>query len=177
MKDLTSTSFGLVIAYLLPGVCALYGLASVYPEMGKLFSGFLTAPSTGGLFFLVVLLAGAAGLEVTAVRWLVYECLLCNRSSLKKEEFAALSMEGTLAAFTAATDAHYRYHQFWGGMSIVLPLYAKEAYTRLLESGLCPVLDILTLLGFETITVVAAVVAYLKYVERAREIMKGVRHA
>ena len=53
MKDVTSTSFGLVIAYLLPGLMALYALSYFSIPVHALFLTFLKAESNVGLFLLV----------------------------------------------------------------------------------------------------------------------------
>lgn len=36
MKDVTSTSFGYVIAFVLPGIIGLFALASWFPGLGEL---------------------------------------------------------------------------------------------------------------------------------------------
>ena len=48
--------------------------------------------------------------------------LLYREHRLNSADLAILGSDTKLAAFRAATDEHYRNHQFWGGMSIVLVL-------------------------------------------------------
>ncbi len=67
MKDVTSTSLGLLIAYLLPGLVALYAFSLWPGPLQSQFQVFLTAESNVGLFLLVILAAIALGLQITWV--------------------------------------------------------------------------------------------------------------
>jgi hypothetical protein len=174
MKDVTSTSFGLLIAFLLPGLAALYAFSLWPGPIQSLFQVFLTAESNVGLFLLVILAAIALGIQVTAIRWVLFELLFCRRHRLSKEAFSNLGDPGKLAAFRAATDEHYRYHQFWGGLTIVLPIlylglrspssnsaWAKSCWTAVVFMVL------------EVITFAAAIEAYSRYASRANKILQG----
>lgn len=141
---------------------------------------FLTTESNVGLFLLVVMVALAIGLMIAALRWVIYELLLCRSNRLRPEDFGHLGLdEKRLEAFTAAVDAHYRYHQFWGGMSIAIPflygswLYANYAdlYSRAI--GISFVALVLT----ELLSGSAAVSSYKNYVGRARRILTEVSNA
>jgi len=48
MKDLTATSFGYLIAFLLPGVFGLYALSAWLPEAGERLQPILKADATVG---------------------------------------------------------------------------------------------------------------------------------
>ena len=90
--------------------------------MRRAFEAFLTAQSSVELFFLIMLAAIVIGLEVAVLRWVLFECWLCGHERLHPADFAELGNEAKLAAFRAAVDEHYRYHQFWGGVSVVMPI-------------------------------------------------------
>ena len=54
----------------------------------------------------------------------VYEEAICRVTrvgNLKPEDFKVLYQDGKLPAFRAAVDENYRYHQFWGAMSLIFP--------------------------------------------------------
>jgi hypothetical protein len=177
MKDVTSTSFGLLIAFLLPGLAALYALSLYFDPIKSQLSVFLSAESNVGLFLLVVLTALILGLQVTLIRWFIYEIaierIILRRDKLPKEAFAALGQSGYLSAFRAATDEYYRYHQFWGGMSIVVPIMyfgfrlKTTAYSDFAISGW----GLLSFLVVEVLTLAGALDAYRNYIERARDIL------
>jgi hypothetical protein len=177
MKDVTSTSFGLVIAYLLPGLMALYALSYFSAPVHSLFATFLQAQSNVGLFLLVTLAALAVGLQVSIVRSLIFQYWLCRKWSLSAEDFATLAAEGRLTAFRAAVDEHLRYHQFWGGMVVAMPiLFGRWIFDQPTWSSDQIVL-VLTFLALEAVTVWAAWQAYVAYVERSKAILKEVKHA
>src|SRR5439155_4424932 len=73
MKDVTATSFGLLIGFLLPGLMAFYSLGAWIPAVRDLLSFFRGAKSDIGLFLLVLLVALTVGLLVSAFRWLLLE--------------------------------------------------------------------------------------------------------
>ena len=80
MKDVTVTSFGLVIAYLLPGLSLLYTLGFWFPEIHSLFQAFLTTTSNLGLFLIVVLVSLIVGLIIHGIRAVVYEYIFCKKA-------------------------------------------------------------------------------------------------
>lgn len=175
MRDISSTSFGFLIAFLLPGITGLLAVSFWVEPLQDVFVTFESAESNVGLFLLVLLFALALGLEINLVRWVVFEKWLCRNARLDPEDFKALGDQATLSAFRAAADEHYRYHQFWGCMSIILPFI-------LIGSG--PLFLTRTGIGvqaaywffsvlIEAITIIAAREAYLNYVRRARNILKG----
>lgn len=174
MKDVTSTSFGLLIAFLLPGIIGLYSLSFWSATLRSVFATFLTAQSSVGLFLLVLCAAVALGLQITAVRWLIFEQPLSKEKRLAKEDFAKLQTEAKLASFRAAVDEHYRYHQFWGGMAIVLPIGFFGLVSDAWNGPAWRVLVlVLVAIAAEAVTVTVARVAYELYVARAKGILSG----
>jgi hypothetical protein len=126
IKDVTSTSFGLVIAYLLPGFVALFSLSFWFDSAQRAFHTFLTSQSNVGLFLFLLLGGLALGLAVNAVRLALYELLLGRIKRLygerpTREQLARLSEADNFAAFRAAIDELYRYHQFYGGTTLAGP--------------------------------------------------------
>lgn len=121
MKDITITSFGLVIAYLVPGMTGLYGLALWVRGLQRIFAAFLTAESTVGLFLLVVMAALVMGLFVNCFRWFIFE--RWSAVPLKSEELAKLARDKTtFEAYVGRLDENFRYHQAYGGLAIAWPI-------------------------------------------------------
>jgi hypothetical protein len=175
VTDITSTSFGLIIAFLLPGLTGLVSLSFWSVSVLRIFQAFLTAESNVGLFLMVVLAALTMGLLITVVRWVLFECWFCRSERLLPADFTSLGRKDKLEAFRAAVDEHYRYHQFWGGMTVALAMF----YAGWLHS-VPPALQCLTtlwslvvFLGLEVLMVVAAKAAYRNYVARSKSIMTG----
>jgi hypothetical protein len=176
VNDVTSTSFGLVIAFFLPGLAAFYSLCYWSSPIDQLFKTFLTTESNVGLFLLVVAAAVIIGLQITLVRWLLFEIWLCRSKKLEPSFFKKLSTdEKYLIAFRAVVDEHYRYHQFWGGICIVIPVlvvgWLRESWNTLTLWQI--VLTIIVFISGELLTGWAAASAYQLYSTRAKEILHG----
>jgi hypothetical protein len=174
MKDVTSTSFGLVIAFLLPGLLALYALTYFSDTARATFFAFQGTTSDLGLFLLTILAGLGMGLEVTAVRWVVFEEFRRKKSKLDSDLFSQLSDDKKLTAFRAAVDEHYRYHQFWGGIFVVFPLlcwgwFRMPIHRNLLGFGE-PVSWIV--FGVWVLTGAAAFNAYSRYMKRTKKILE-----
>jgi hypothetical protein len=135
MKDDLPKSFGLLIAYLLPGVVGLWTLSYFAPFIREWFGaaartkpegGIEGATSSVGGFLFVVLGSIGVGLSVQAIRWLAYERFLLVkktrwRRNYPKLDHAARKTE-TEAAYAALIDNHYRYYQFYSNTSVTIPL-------------------------------------------------------
>jgi hypothetical protein len=175
MPDITSTSFGLLIAFLLPGLAGLYSFGFWSARVRRAFDTLWTAQSNVGAFLLVLLCALTVGLLITVVRWIVFECLLCKKHRLTGQDFGKLSTDGKLSSFRALADEHYRYHQFWGGMCVAMPpLFiglVRDNYTNL--GGLELILFAIGFTVLELLTAVAACHAYRNYVDRGKSILGG----
>jgi hypothetical protein len=127
MPDVTSTFFGLTIAFVTPGLVGLFSLQYWFSSTHNLFNTFETGRANAGLFFVVAIAAMAVGIVLSAVRWLVYEVLLERpfRSWVGEGSSPAdrdgLWTADRLTAFRAAIDETYRYHQAYGALSVALP--------------------------------------------------------
>jgi hypothetical protein len=179
LKDLTATSFGLIIAYLLPGLVGLYGLSFWFPRIGAAFATFLTAESNVGLFFLIILASLAVGMITHGIRWILFE-VWCSglEQRLEPSLFANLSGERKLAAFRTAVDEIYRYHQWWGGMAVVAPLVfigwmnSPDAQVGEMQGMILWI----AFLALEALVIFAAWRVWCFYVARLRSILLGVEH-
>lgn len=126
MKDVTTTSFGLIIAYVLPGMVGLYSLTFWSDTLRQVSNTFLNAKSDLGLSLMVLAGAVVVGLQLNVLRFLFYERVLCRTKRIKPETFKALLTHSpNLSAFTTVIEENFRYHQFFGSMTLLLPvLYA-----------------------------------------------------
>lgn len=119
MKELTSTSFGYLIAFLLPGVLGLYALSYWSPKAGALLQPILRADTTVGPSVVFLLLAVGMGLCLSAGRFFVLEKGLYRKTLLSDTLHKQLEPE-KLALLTAYAEGHYRYHQFYGGCFVAI---------------------------------------------------------
>jgi len=189
MKDVTSTSFGYVIAFLLPGLSALACLPFWSTDAKIEWAEFSKAQNNVGLFLLFLLAGLTCGLQVTVLRWVLFEKVFCRGRRLPDDQFQVLENEAKLAAFRAVAEEHYRYHQFWGGMAIVLPVFFVGLLRSQISTGsilsylrsqnpsqpnlpLCQfVLECAMFAAIEGLTIWAAKAAFVNYVTRGTEIL------
>lgn len=175
MKDFTATTFGFVIAYLLPGLFGLITVSFWSETVRQQFDTFTKAQSNVGLFFVVTLIALLFGVELTAVRWALFELGLCRSDRLGPDEFGKLKDPAKAAAFRVAVDEHYRYHQFWGGLTPLIPVFffgltSTQHISPCDPDGLVLWLLCVTL---EIITIAAGINSYQRYIKRSRAILEG----
>jgi hypothetical protein len=161
VRDVNTTSFGLVIAYLLPGMVGLYSLTFWFARLHPNFTTFVTADSNVGLFLLVVIASLAVGLLVNFLRRVLFE--RWRSDGLKPKDFAKLgSNTAMLEAYRARIDENLRCHQFGGGMNIV-PLSLYAAWLKSSWSDLNCRRVFVSLLAFTAVEVVTGVGALEAY--------------
>jgi hypothetical protein len=123
------------------------------------------------------LAAIAVGLQISVLRYFLFECWWCRSIKLTPKDFDKLSDEGKLVAFRSAVDDFYRYHQFWGGMVIVQLPFFYGLITKHV-TGRCSVYVAFALAAIlEVATIFAAIESYERYVHRSRSILGGGQNA
>jgi len=177
VKDVSSTTFGYIIGFLLPGIVAIYGLGYVSGDVASLLKPATAPEATLGPSLLLLLAALTVGMVVTAIRFIVFEKCICRNHKFQDGFFEKLGTGEKLASFRAAVDEHYRYHQFFGGLSVALiPLYGGWIWKNHVGLSACKVLAALgTWALLEVLMVYCASNGYEKYVDRANRIVAGVQ--
>lgn len=147
MKDLTTTSFGLIIAYLLPGAVGLYTLVFFIKPFKDVADKFFSANSDVGLFLVGVAAALIMGLQINLLRWALYEKFLFSNLKLSALDYGKLDTENKLKLVLYIIEENYRYHQFYGGMTVIMPLLylaiIKTYYPTFMESPSRTVMTVL----------------------------------
>src|SRR6266700_1621683 len=68
MSDIKSTGFGVAIAFVAPGVVAVWGAGQFSPTVARWFGATSKAPASGAGFLFVVLASLAAGITLSGLR-------------------------------------------------------------------------------------------------------------
>lgn len=118
-KESFEANFGLLIAYLLPGFVALWGVAYISPVVQTWFgTAPEQAPSVGG-FLYVTLASIMVGLTASTVRWLIVDTLH-HATGVMRPSWDFSRLGENVAAFDALIEMHYRYYQFYANMVVAL---------------------------------------------------------
>ncbi|MGA8301776.1 MAG: hypothetical protein WB817_19990 [Terriglobales bacterium] len=132
MKEVSSTSFGYLIGFLLPGLLGLYSISYWLPQVGVLFQPISSANAAVGPSVILLLIAVGMGLCVSAVRHFLLVQFLYNwilkKKVMTKEMYQGLD-SNKLAWHKTLAEEHYRYHQFYGGCAVaVMVMFAGWAW-------------------------------------------------
>jgi len=177
IKDVTSTTFGLIIAYLLPGIAGLYAMSFWSVRIETWFGRVLDGDASFGLILFMILGATVVGLQLSVVRSLVFECVLCRDCHFDSAALTGISDAGKFAAYRMLIDEQLRYHQFWGAMSVAQPVLfygwiAKQQVHRI------PIwVSVLLTILCEAATIYAAIESLRRYAAARRTILTATTHA
>lgn len=128
MKDITSHSFGYLIAYFVPGFISLWGLRFVSPTIDAWLASAESCgelPTIGGFLYMTVTAIGL-GMLVSSLRFVLID-RINDYTGLRRPHWddAALSRHGE--AVNALIDHHYRYYQFHAN-AVVAAVVAYAAH-------------------------------------------------
>ena len=117
MSELSEKNFGIVIAYVVPGFVALWGISHLSPTVDSwITTSQHGAPTIAG-FLYVTLASLTAGLTVSAVRWAIVDSLH-HATGVKPPSWDFVNLDDRLQGFLALVENHYRYYQFYANMLV-----------------------------------------------------------
>jgi hypothetical protein len=128
MRDVTGHNFGLLIAYVLPGVTALWGASYFSPTIQVwLGSAPADAPTVGGFLYLTIA-AVAAGLIASTVRWAVIDTLH-HLTGVPRPKWDFSHLQRNISAFHLIVEHQYRYYQAYGNtlVSLLFVIVARRS--------------------------------------------------
>jgi hypothetical protein len=111
--------FGLLIAYVLPGFIALWGLAFIDPtlKLQLLYTG-MDQPTIAGFLYSTVA-AIAAGLTVSTIRWLTID-RVHRLTGVHRPEWDAALLEENVNAFNVLLEGHYRFYLWYANSFVAI---------------------------------------------------------
>lgn len=119
MRDVTSSNFGILIAYVLPGFTILWGASQYSETLRSWLAADPTGSPTVGGFLYVTLGSVAAGMTVSTVRWLLVDGLH-NLTGLKEPPWDFSQLGNKVAAFDVLIRIHYQVYQFNSNMLVAI---------------------------------------------------------
>ena len=130
MRDVTTSNFGLLIAFVLPGFVLLWGMAPYSATVADWIALTTSdAPTVGG-FLYVTLASVGLGQLVSTLRWLLIDSLH-HRTGITPPEwsFHQLRSKDVSAAFERFVEDHYRFYQFHANGLVSLTLASVAWWT------------------------------------------------
>lgn len=119
MHAVSTTTFGPLIAYLVPGATILVGLSPFSPTLRAWLAATPDgAPTIGGFLYLTVA-SLAAGMTVSAVRWALVDALHA-RTGLPPPRLDFARLADRVEAFALLIDIHYRHYLYYANMLVAL---------------------------------------------------------
>jgi len=119
MQESSITNFGLLIAFLLPGFVALWGVSYGSEIVRSWFGASANdAPTVGG-FLYVTLASIIAGMAVTIVRWLVIDTVH-HYSGIARPNWDFSRLEERVAAFDMLNELYYRHYQCYANLAVAI---------------------------------------------------------
>jgi len=122
VTDVSTRNFGYLIAYVLPGVVTLAGVARCSDIVRSWFVANPTETPTVGGFLFITLASVGVGVTVSAVRWLLLDTLH-HATGIQQPRWDFSVLQKKYAAFEGAVENHYRYYQCYANMQVATAVY------------------------------------------------------
>lgn len=117
MQSVSNANFGPLIAYLVPGATALWGLSQFSPPLHALFAATPSdAPTISGFLYLTIA-SLSAGMTVTAIRWAVVDTIH-SVTGLCPPDLDFSQLDRRVDAFNLLIEIHYRHYQYYANMFV-----------------------------------------------------------
>ena len=164
--ELSERSFGLLIAYLIPGWVVLLGVSLKSTVVAQWMAGSIAqTPSVAGFLF-ATLASIAIGVFVSTVRWLTVDRLI-GLVGVKPTSMDFGELHQRHLALKLLIESHYRYYQFHSNLIVALPI---ACLMRWHEKGI-QWAEIFLLLIVVAVLTAGAYDTLEKYFKRMREVL------
>jgi hypothetical protein len=128
MRDVSRTNFGLLIAFVIPGFVALWGVSPLVPEVQTWLAPEPAIPARIEAIVFLGVASTAAGLTVSGLRWLLVDTLH-HLTGLRRPGWDDARLQGNLGAFDVIVEAHYRHYQFYSNAAVAAAIaYATRRF-------------------------------------------------
>ena len=129
MQSVTNETFGPLIAYLVPGATALWGISEFVPPLRSWFAIVpMQTPTIGGFLYLTVA-SIACGMVIRSIRLAIVDTIhRLTGLPLPKLDFSKLGQN--VDAFNLLIEIHYRHYQFYSGMYVATAIAYVSHHIR-----------------------------------------------
>jgi hypothetical protein len=130
MKDVTTSNFGLLIAYLLPGFTVVWGISYLVPPV-RVWLGAVpaTSPTVGGFLYITLASVGS-GMIVSTIRWAIIDTIH-YWTGIRPSPWDFTQLQNNVAAYDLLRNIHYAYYQFYGNGAVALSIWYAACWISL----------------------------------------------
>jgi hypothetical protein len=166
MERLTTSNFGLLIAFVIPGYTVCWSQSRYTPSLIH----FLGDASTIAGFLHITLVSVAIGVVISAVRWIVVDAAhACT--GLPRPAWNDSLLGDRIDAFSSIIESHYRFYQFYGNMLVAIWMaYLNERVNYGFQHIAPGTLEVVLVVS-SVILLVAARDTLRKYYDRATQLL------
>ena len=179
--DQLGKSFGLVIAFLVPGMIGLYAASLHVPMLHDWFAAAGHAQTTVGGFLFIIIASSGAGVFLSGVRWYFLEERIKRAAGIStKHETANRRDTETELVYQNVRQHHYDFYLFYSNTLVALVvLWASWLPSQLLAlavwlswAAVKPI--VITVLGAASgwVLYASATNAYRRYQTKRAEVLK-----
>lgn len=119
MQEVSTRNFGILIAYLIPGLVVLWGLSHVSESVSIWLIGpAQTGPSVGGFFYVLMASVGF-GMAASTIRWALIDTVH-HVTGLRRPAWSDRDLHERGSAYVWIVENHYRYYQFYGNTIVAI---------------------------------------------------------
>lgn len=119
VRDITDKNFGLLIAYVIPGFVALWGVSYHSTVVAAWLSPSPQLPAGIEAVFFVGVASIAVGMTASAFRWAFLDTLF-HFTGLQRPQWDDSRLPERLDAFDTIVEAHYKFYQCYSNSCIAL---------------------------------------------------------
>ena len=123
MRSVTHENLGILIAYVIPGFTALWGIRCFSPVVASWLDTSASSSSTVGAFLFVSLASLGLGVLANLVRGLTIDPLQ-RRVGVLKGDWKYSLLQTNIAAVEFLVVNQFRYYQFAGNLLVIVPFTA-----------------------------------------------------
>jgi len=119
VQSISKDNFGPLIAFLLPGFVALWGVSYVSAPIRSWLAVSADDDPTVGGFLYVTLASVVAGITVSTIRWMLIDTIH-HSTGVQRPAWDFSRLQDNAAAFDILNELYYRYYQFYANMVVAI---------------------------------------------------------
>lgn len=166
MNDVSAKNFGLLIAFLIPGFTVCLGLALHNQQLNEWMAVSGDSAATIGGFLYATLASTAAGMLVSAVRWLIMD-QVHHRTGIPPPALSFSSLPTAVSAVETLVEGHYRFYQHYANMQVALTFsWVAAVFARGFDLS-----EFVVLITLVSVLFVASRNALVRYYDRLADLL------